>query len=367
MSNYVTAIGLDVHARSISACAFDPMTGEVSRARFGYDPASVAEWALGFESPMAVYESGPTGFHLCRALRALGLGCVVGAVSKMHRPAADRGRKNDRRDAEWLARMLACRNVVEVWVPDERTEAARDLSRALEDARDDLQRAKQRMSKFLLRHGLVFDETTPAGRRRGAWTGAYWDWAESISFDEPDEAAAYEHYMDAVRACGEAKGALERKVAEAAGRPGWAPVVDALCLVKGIDVASALLLAAEAGDFSRFPSAPSFASWCGLAPSERSSGETESRGGITRAGNGHVRRALVEASWHVPMSTRHPKRPRPGHGAAPAVSRHAAKCNRRLQERREAMSAAGKRPCVANCATAREMACWVWAIAGMAS
>ena len=119
--------------------------------------------------------------------------------------------------------------------------------------------------------------------------------------------------------------------------------------------------------FSRFPSAPSFASWCGLAPSERSSGETESRGGITRAGNGHVRRALVEASWHVPMSTRHPKRPRPGHGAAPAVSRHAAKCNRRLQERREAMSAAGKRPCVANCATAREMACWVWAIAGMAS
>ena len=112
MSNYVTAIGLDVHARSISACAFDPMTGEVVRARFGYDPASVAEWVLGFESPKAVYESGPTGFHLCRALRALGVDCAVGAVSKMHRPAADRGRKNDRRDAEWLARLLACRNVV---------------------------------------------------------------------------------------------------------------------------------------------------------------------------------------------------------------------------------------------------------------
>ena len=97
MSNYVTAIGLDVHARSISACAFDPMTGEVTRARFGYEPASVAEWVLGFESPKAVYESGPTGFHLCRALRALGVDCAVGAVSKMHRPAADRGRKNDRR------------------------------------------------------------------------------------------------------------------------------------------------------------------------------------------------------------------------------------------------------------------------------
>ena len=131
MSNYVTAIGLDVHARSIKACALNPMTGEVERASFGYDPASVAEWALGFESPKAVYESGVTGFHLCRALRALGLDCAVGAVSKMQRPAADRGRKTDRRDAEFLARLLATRNVVEVWVPDERAEAARDLSRAL--------------------------------------------------------------------------------------------------------------------------------------------------------------------------------------------------------------------------------------------
>lgn len=365
MSNYVTAIGLDVHARSISACAFDPMTGEVSRARFGYDPASVAEWALGFESPKAVYESGPTGFHLCRALRALGVDRAVGAVSKMHRPAADRGRKNDRRDAEWLARLLACRNVVEAWVPDERTEAARDLSRALEDARDDLQRARQRMSKFLLGHGLVFDETTPTGRRRSNWTEAYWRWARSIEFDEADDAAAYEHYTDAVDRCGEAKRELERRVVEAASRPEWAPTVDALCLAKGVDVATAFLLAAEAGDFSRFPSAPSFAAWCGLAPSERSSGETESRGGITRAGNSRVRRALVEASWHVPMPTRHPKKPRPGHGAAPAASRHAAKCNRRLRDRRDAMSQAGKRPCVANCATAREMACWVWAIALM--
>ncbi|WP_304338093.1 hypothetical protein [Collinsella tanakaei] len=86
MSNYVTAIGLDVHARSIKACALNPMTGEVERASFGYDPASVAEWALSFESPKAVYESGVNGFHLCRALRALGLDCAVDAVSKMQHP-----------------------------------------------------------------------------------------------------------------------------------------------------------------------------------------------------------------------------------------------------------------------------------------
>ena len=221
MSNYVTAIGLDVHARSIKAFALNPMTGECERASFGYDPAAVAEWALGFESPRAVYESGVTGFHLCRALSALGLPCVVGAVSKMQRPAADRGRKTDRRDAEFLARLLATRNVVEVWVPDGRTEAARDLSRALADARDDLQRAKQRMSKFLLRHGHVFDEATPTGARKGNWTRAYWRWADAIEFDEPDDAAAYEHYRDCVRRCQEARDALAKRVVESAGRPGW--------------------------------------------------------------------------------------------------------------------------------------------------
>lgn len=255
MSNYVTAIGLDVHARSIKACALNPMTGEVRRASFGYDPAAVAEWALGFESPMAVYESGATGFHLClcRALRALGLGCAVGAVSKMQRPAADTDRgKTDRRDAEFLARLLATRNVAEVWVPDGRTEAARDLSRALADARDDLQRAKQRMSKFPLRHGHVFDESTPTGRRKGNWTRAHWRWADSIEFGEPDDAAAYEHYRDCVRRCEEARDALARRVAESAARPEWRPVVDALRCVKGIDVATAHLLACEMGDPARF-------------------------------------------------------------------------------------------------------------------
>ena len=138
------------------------------------------------------------------------------------------------------------------------------------------------MSKFLLRHGHVFDERTPTGRRKGNWTRAFWRWADVISFDEPDDAAAYEHYRDCVRRCQEARDELARKVAESAGRPEWKPIVDALRCVKGIDVATAFLLACEAGDFSRFPTAPSFASWCGLTPSEHSSGESASRGGIAR-------------------------------------------------------------------------------------
>ena len=104
MSDYTTSIGLDVHARSIKGCAFDPRTGEVEFRSFPYDPSAVAAWVLSFESPKAVYESGVTGFHLCRELRALGVDCAVGAVSKMMRPAGDRGRKTDRRDAQFLAK-----------------------------------------------------------------------------------------------------------------------------------------------------------------------------------------------------------------------------------------------------------------------
>ena len=168
MLDTTTFIGLDVHARSIKAVSLDVMTGEVRAATFGYDAGAVAEWVRSMD-PRArcVYESGVTGFDLQKRLSGLGVDCVVGAVSKMIKPSADRRRKNDRNDAEFLARMLSVGNVVEVWVPDDECEAARDLTRALEDARDDLSRSKQRLSKFLLRHGLVFDERTPTGRRKG--------------------------------------------------------------------------------------------------------------------------------------------------------------------------------------------------------
>ena len=108
---HVTSIGLDVHARSVAAAAFNPFTGEVVHRDFGTDAAEIAEWALGFEEPRACYESGPTGFRMARELRALGLDCAVAAVSRMQRPAADARRKNDRRDAEFIARMLATHNI----------------------------------------------------------------------------------------------------------------------------------------------------------------------------------------------------------------------------------------------------------------
>ena len=182
---HVTSIGLDVHARSVAAAAFNPFTGEVVRRDFGTDAAEIAEWALGFEGPRACYESGPTGFHMARELRALGLDCAVAAVSRMQRPAADARRKNDRRDAEFIARMLATHNIVEVPLPDAAVEAARDLDRALDDATVEYRRARQRLNMFLIRLGYVWGERNSDGTRKGSWTRAHWRWISEIRLGGP--------------------------------------------------------------------------------------------------------------------------------------------------------------------------------------
>ena len=352
MSDYTTSIGLDVHARSIKGCAFDPRTGEVEFRSFPYDPSAVAAWVLSFESPKAVYESGVTGFHLCRELRALGVDCAVGAVSKMMRPAGDRGRKTDRRDAQFLAKQLALREVVEVHVPDPECEAARDLSRALADARDGLAADRQRLSKFLLRHGHCYPNRSPEGRPLKAWTKAHWEWVRSIRMPEAADADVLEYYIDRVERAAEEKAALEAKVGQLALQARWKPCVDALRCMKGVETVTALALACEVDGFSRFGSASRFASWLGLVPSESSSGERRCRGGITKAGNGHLRRLLVEAAWHYVNASRDMKPLRRGQEVAPAVRRHAAKGSRRLVDRRKALDEAGKRAVVANCAVA---------------
>ena len=367
MLDTTTFVGLDVHARSIKAVSLDVMTGEVRCATFGYDAGAVAEWVRSVDpKARCVYESGVTGFDLQKRLSGLGVDRVVGAVSKMIKPSADRRRKNDRNDAEFLARMLSVGNVVEVWVPDDECEAARDLVRALDDAREDLRRQKQRLSKFLLRHGLVFDERTPSGQRKGNWTGAYWSWISSISFAEKADNDAFAFYVDAVRQAEEDKRRLEKPVADEAAKPRWKKRVDSLRCLKGIDVMTAADIVFEAGEFARFRNARSFAAWLGLTPSEHSSGESDRRGAITKAGNKHLRKALVEAAWHYLTCSARPKEPARGQAPDPGARRHAAKGVRRLAERREALLARGVHNNKANVATARELACWVWAVGLMA-
>ena len=212
--SYVTSIGLDVHARSITAVAFSTATGEVVSKKFSYSPAEVAQWILSFDEPKAVYESGVTGFHLVRVLRDMGVDCVVGAVSKMHKPAADKRKKNDRNDAELLARQLAARNIVEVFVPDKETEAARNLSRVLEDIRQDLTRAKHRLTHLLITHGHVWNERTPEGKRRGTWTRAHWEWMRSIELTELAAQESLDYCISEVRHIEAQKKAIEKRIAQ---------------------------------------------------------------------------------------------------------------------------------------------------------
>lgn len=363
--NYVTSIGLDVHARSVTAIAFNPWTGESVSKKFDYAPDEIASWVFGFESPKVVYESGVTGFHLARKLRALGIDCIIGAVSKMHKPAGDKRKKNDRNDAEFLARQLAAHNIKEVWIPDEECEAARDISRVLEDVREDIIRAKQRLNHLLIRHGHVFSEVDSDGKRKGKWTRAHWEWIRAIELSEAAARDALDYYISQVRHLEAQKKAIEKEIANYARADRWRGRVEALRCMKGIETMTAFSLVVEVGVFSRFESARAFSSWLGLTPSERSSGERVSRGGITKAGNSHLRKQLVESSWHYTRATKERKRNQWGQEVSLAIENHAARGVKRPVERRAHFTNRKMRPVVANVATARELSCWIWAIGCM--
>jgi transposase len=363
--NHVTSIGLDVHARSVTAAAFNPATGEVVTKRFGNSPEEIADWILGFDAPKAVYESGVTGFYLVRELRSRGIDCAVGAVSRMHKPAADKSKKNDRNDAIFLSRMLASNNIVEVMVPDEECEAMRDIARTLEDIRDDLIRAKQRLSKFLLRHGYVFDEINANGQRKGNWTQAHWAWIRKIKFVQQADEDVFAYYISEVRHFEAHKKTIEKYIKDYAKAERWNSRIEALRCLKGIETMTAFAIVVEAQVFSRFNTASAFAAWLGLVPSEHSSGEHLHKGGITKAGNTHIRKLLVEAAWHYARATTSRKRNEWGEVVPLRIENHAAKGVKRLAERRRYLHTKGKKPVVANCASARELACWIWAIGRM--
>lgn len=235
---YRTSIGLDVHARSIAAAAFVPETGEVEERSFGYDAEAVARWAAGLPQPArAVYESGPCGFDLKRSLDGLGLPTCVGAVSKMLKPSGDRV-KTDKRDAVFLSRMLAVGNVVEVWCPTPGQEAARDLARARADARADLMAARNRLSKMLLRKGIVYGG-------KSSWTRAHRDWLRAVELPLATERLVLSEYLQQVVVCEQRRDRLDAAIAELAATDEWRPVVSRLSAVRGVATVTEYLLLTE--------------------------------------------------------------------------------------------------------------------------
>ena len=351
-----TSVGLDVHARSVMACGLDRETGEVFEQRLTPSHDEIAAWIRSLPGPAAaVYEAGPTGFGLARSLQAAGIDCEVAAPSKLMRPAGDRV-KTDARDARHLARLLMLGDVTAVAIPTREQEAARDLVRAREDCRGDLMSTRHRVSKLLLRQGVVYS----GGK---AWTGKHELWLRSQRFDDSALQLAYDTCFETMMANIDRRDRLDHAIEEMAAHSEFTPVVTRLCCVRGIATLTAFGLAVEIGDWHRL-TGRSIGAYLGLVPTEYSSGASRVQGGVTKTGNSHVRRLLIEAAWH------HRARYRPGvtlrrrwEAASPAARVRGQMANQRLHTRWQSFDARKKRPVVANTAIARELAGWCWSLA----
>ncbi len=353
-----TSVGLDVHARSVVAAAIDGATGEIITWRLVPDPAVVTAWVQQLPGPVAVtYEAGPTGYGMYRMLTAAGVDCVVAAPSKLIRPAGDRV-KTDARDAVLLARLLRLGEVVPVAVPSAAQESARDLVRAREDVRRDLMSARHRISKLLLRHGYVYCD----GK---AWTADHHAWLRRARFDAAGTRAAFEAYYEAVQLTLARRDRLDAAIVAMAADSEYTDVVRRLCCLRGVSTLTGFALAVEIGDWHRLTGS-SIGAYLGLVPSEHSSGDKRAQGGVTKTGNSHARRLLVESAWH------HKPRYAPGRvmlarwadAPAPVVARADAG-NRRLHARWARLDARKKKHTVACTAIARELAGWCWSLAVM--
>lgn len=355
-------VGLDVHKDTIAvAYALEDRGAEVvSWGMVGTRQYDIDKLIRKLESkgaPLAfAYEAGPCGYWLYRYLTRRGLSCTVVAPSLIPRRAGDRV-KTDRRDAVTLARLLRSGDLTSIYVPTVEDEAIRDLSRAREDAVHDLKRSKVRLKAFLLRQDIRYEG-------RANWNAAHLRWLARVVCPTPAQQIVFQEYVHTVTEQSDRLRRLETELQTAAKTWRLAPVVEAVQALRGMEFTGAVTFLAEVGDVTRFDTPRKLMSYLGLTPSEYSSGDHRRQGGITKAGNGHARRALVEGAW----AYRYPAK----------VSRHlqlrlervptevraiAWKAQLRLCKRYRLLSARGKHVNQVVVAIAREMAAFAWAIA----
>lgn len=355
-------VGLDVHKDSIVMAV----------AESGNAPAEIAK-RLEFSEPQLLaslrrlgplaslrvcYEAGPTGYGLQRFLASKGVDCVVVAPSLV--PQAQGARvKTDRRDARKLAHFLRSGDLVAVWIPDEQTEAIRDLVRARDDARLAQRRIKQQLLKFLLRHGRRFTEG------QDHWTKTHWNWIRRQQFDQEAQRRVLADMIQAAEQASARVSRLDEDISECLS--GWrlAPLVKNLQAFRGIQELTAAGVVAEIGDFGRFAKASQFMAFVGLVPWEESSGLSRRQGGITKTGNRHVRRLLIEAAWQYYNA--------PAQASGALVKRRegvpdevvtvAEKALRRLRSKSRKLQLRKKSATKIVTALARELAGFIWAAA----
>lgn len=353
----VVHLGLDVHKNTISVAVLDPGEETPRVDKISSDEDAVRHLIARFEDPArlrACYEAGPTGYELARQLTGLGVRCEVIAPSLIPTAPGDRV-KTDARDCRRLARLHRAGELVAVRVPTTAEEGVRDLCRARADMVIDTTRAKHRLGKFLLRHGRVW-------RGGDNWTLKHRAWIAAQRFDDPAQRATFAHYRATLEAREAAVTAIEADLAGWFTAAPFAEQVTRLAAYRGLTRLGALTLASEVCDWRRFPAAGAFMGFCGLVPSEYSSGERTRRGHITHAGNLHLRTQLVESAWA------YKSRPSAGaqirarqQGLPPEVVARAWKAQLRLCGRFRRLDARKTSRNVVVTAIARELAGFLWA------
>ena len=353
-------VGLDVHKETIAVSVAEPDGGEV---RFLGEVPNTPDAVVKLVKRLRkegmrlsfCYEAGPCGYGLHRQLLDLGQVCQVVAPSLIPKKPGDRV-KTDRRDSLNLARLHRAGELTAVWVPDGAQEALRDLTRAREDMKHIQRQAKQRLLGFLLRHGRRFGG-------KDNWTQAHFRWFEEVKFEQPVQQIVFQEYVDSVQAMTRRVAAFDEQMESAARDSVFWPVIEGLMALRGVKLITATTIVAEIGDLRRFATAPQLMAYLGVVPSEHSSGESKSRGGITKTGNGHVRRVLVESAWQY----RYPARKtavlqRRAERASEQVQEIAWKAQKRLCARYRLLEARGKLKVQVCIAIARELAGFIWAI-----
>jgi len=302
------------------------------------------------------YEAGVCGFTLKRRLQALGCQCMVIAPSLTPVKPGERI-KTDRRDAKKLLDLFKAGLLTEVHAPSLSQEAARELTRCRETARENLNRIRHQLLKFLTRHGYVYADGNH-------WTQKHINWLRTLEFDNLLLTDVFDNYLTEMQHCTQRLESLNRDIEKLANSEPYREIVSLCCCMHGIDILTAITIITEIFDFGRFSSPGELMSYLGLSPSQDSSGERERRGSITKTGNKRTRRILIETSWHY----RHPynvtskalKQRRKGQPQW-AID-IADKAGHRLRKRYWYLVNHGKSPCKATVAVARELAGFIWAL-----
>ncbi|MDQ3320398.1 MAG: IS110 family transposase [Actinomycetota bacterium] len=351
-------IVFDVHKNSLVAGVLPAAGGSPEVTRLENTERAVRRFLGRFGDPGALavaYEAGPCGYELFRLLSGMGVACDVIAPSLVPVRAGDRV-KTDRRDAKRLVRLYRAGELFFVEVPSPAHEGLRDLVRARDDLRGARTAARHRVVKALLRHGHVYREG------RHAWTRRHAAWLSRQHLADPLAHRALCHTRSHLAAIDAQIAAIDSELEAVASSEPWCDPVRWLRSFRGIGLVTALGLLAEIGDFRRFSHPRELMSYLGLTPSEYSSGDQQHRGHITKMGNRHARRLLVEAAWHYRHPPRHSARARALEPHVPDVVRSRAwQAQVRLNQRHRTLIGHGKRSTVANVAVARELCGFLWA------